>query len=85
VNDDHEFRERVLVILTDVQTKMNSLVGADGTNGRVGNLEAKVFDLQQQKARSKAIGSMLARVWAAGSTLALLWAGLAALARHIGK
>jgi hypothetical protein len=75
VNDDHEFRERVLVILTDVQTKMNSLVGADGTNGRVGDLEEQVLDLQKERSR----------MWGAGAAIAILWTGAATLLDYLRK
>jgi hypothetical protein len=75
VNNDQEFREKVLVILTDVQTKMNSLVGADGTNGRVGSLETQVLDLQQERSR----------MWGAGAAITVLWAAVLGLADYFKK
>jgi hypothetical protein len=72
---DQEFREKVLVILTDVQTKMNSLVGIEGTGGRVADLETDVDNLKQDRSR----------MWGAWAAVTVLWTAALALVGHFRK
>lgn len=65
MGSDQEFRERVLVILTDVQTKMNSLVGVDGTEGRVADLDKRIQLIETAQSRVRGAAALLVFLWGA--------------------
>lgn len=52
------FQERVLQGLENIRTKMDILVGPDGTNGKVGDMEHRISSLE--KARWVIAGAILA-------------------------
>jgi len=77
-HEDQEFRERVLTVLTSVDTKMDALIGNSTTIGRVPKLESKVEDLEAHK--NRALG------WTAGAIGTLTFVvGLAEWYFHAGK
>jgi hypothetical protein len=72
---DQEFRQNVLSMLTDVQTKMNALVGKDGTNGRVGSIDDRVKSLEGTRANQ----------WGAVAAVSVIWTIVLAIFEHLRK
>lgn len=50
---EQDFRDKVLEGIAVLRTQMNALVGADGTNGRVGSLEERITSLEVSRGRQK--------------------------------
>jgi hypothetical protein len=61
---EHDFQLEVIQILTDLRTKMNSLVGADGNNGRMSALESEVDRLKEQRSRNRGVFDAISAAWA---------------------
>jgi len=54
---DHNFQTQVIDSLARLETKMDALVGKDGSGGSQGRLDVRVADLERDKwKRSGAIG-----------------------------
>lgn len=66
---EQQFREKMLEGMADLRAKMNMLVGEDGTNGRVGDLEADVESLKATRSRQ----------WGAIAAVGLIWSAALAV------
>lgn len=60
-----EFQTHVIDVLGRLETKMDGLVGKDGNNGRMGDLEDRVAILEDSHSRGKGIIAAFLAAWSA--------------------
>lgn len=62
------FEKQVLEDLTEIKTKMDIVVGADGNGGRLADLEARMRSVESLKWRMTGIASVASAAAAGGVT-----------------
>lgn len=66
---EQEFRDKMLEGMQDLRTKMNALVGEDGTDGRISVIEERVTDLEISRGRQKGFMAAIATLTAIGGAV----------------
>ena len=65
VLSDLQFRDFVVRTLSRLETNMASLVGPDGTNGRMSTVEERLTSLETSRTKGRAIMWVLGILWTA--------------------
>jgi hypothetical protein len=63
---EQNFRQNLLTIVTDVQTKMNLLVGVDGNGGRVKEIDTRVDELEKAHDKQWGFITAVSLFWTVG-------------------